>query len=130
MIVDSSAIVAVVLEQPFYEGMLDTLVGAHTPGIGTPTLTETGIVLTAKLGSGARAVLARFIEETGLVPVPFGDEHWREAVGAHGRFGKGRHPAGLNFGDCMTYAVAKLADEPLLCLGEDFAKTDLALVTI
>ncbi len=128
MIVDSSAMVAVVLEQPGYEPVLDSLVGAQTPGIGTPTLVETGIVLTAKLGSGARAVLARLIEETGLVAVPFGDEHWREAAGAHGRFGKGRHAAGLNFGDCITYAVARLADEPLLCLGEDFAKTDLALV--
>jgi ribonuclease VapC len=53
--------------------------------------------------------------------------HWRSAVDAFHRFGKGRHPAGLNFGDCMSYATAKLADQPLLCAGADFAKTDLRL---
>lgn len=57
--------------------------------------------------------------------MPFGEAHWREAVEAYRRFGKGRHPAGLNFGDCLTYATAKLAGEPLLFVGEDFPATDL-----
>ena len=57
--------------------------------------------------------------------VPFGELHWREAVDAYRRYGKGRHPAALNFGDCMTYAVASLAGEPLLFIGEDFSLTDL-----
>jgi ribonuclease VapC len=67
-------------------------------------------------------------QESGLVVVPFGEDHWGAAVDAFLCYGKGRHPAGLNVGDCLTYAVARLAGEPLLCLGDDFARTDLELV--
>jgi ribonuclease VapC len=63
----------------------------------------------------------------GIDEVPFGESHWKEAVGAYLRFGKGRHKAQLNFGDCLTYAVARLADEPLLFTGSDFTETDLQL---
>ena len=80
---------------------------------------------TARLGSGARRILERFLDEVGMQEVPFGELHWREAVDAYRRYGKGRHPAALNFGDCMTYAVASLAGEPLLFIGEDFSLTDL-----
>jgi ribonuclease VapC len=58
----------------------------------------------------------------------FGDAHWRIAQSAFVRYGKGRHPAALNFGDCLTYATAYVAGEPLLCVGNDFAQTDLELV--
>ena len=92
-----------------------------------PTLAETGIVLTARIGDRARTLLARFVDEADLVAVPFVDEHWPAAIDAYARFGRGRHPAGLNFGDCLTYATARIAGEPLLCLGDDFAKTDLEL---
>lgn len=73
----------------------------------------------------ASALLERMLDELAVQEVPFGEIHWREAVDAYHRFGKGRHPAALNFGDCMTYAVAKLAGEPLLFQGTDFALTDL-----
>jgi len=96
-------------------------------GIGAPTLVETGIVLASRLGVAGRTLLARAVDELALVPIPFGEEHWPVALEAYLRFGRGRHPAGLNFGDCLTYAIARLAGEPLLCLGGDFAKTDLAL---
>jgi ribonuclease VapC len=59
--------------------------------------------------------------------VPFDEGHWREALAAFIRFGKGRHPAGLNFGDCLSYATATIAAQPLLAVGEDFAKTDLVV---
>jgi len=59
--------------------------------------------------------------------IEFGEHHWSVALGAFSRFGKGRHPAALNFGDCMTYAIAEVARRPLLCVGEDFAQTDLEL---
>jgi ribonuclease VapC len=65
--------------------------------------------------------------ETEPTIIPFGEAHWRSAVDAYLRYGKGRHRAALNFGDCMAYAVAKLAQQPLLCAGADFAKTDLPL---
>ena len=127
MIVDSSAVVAVLLRQPGYEPLLERLVQTPGAGIGTPTLAETGIVLTARIGDRGRTLLARFVDEADLVPVPFGDEAWPVAIDAYARFGRGRHSAGLNFGDCLTYATARIAGEPLLCLGDDFAKTDLEL---
>jgi ribonuclease VapC len=86
---------------------------------------ESEVVLTAKIGKKARTLLARFVQEAGLTIVPFGQEHWRAAIEAYASFGKGRHPAGLNFGDCLTYAVARLADQPLLFVGNDFSKTEL-----
>lgn len=127
MIVDSSAVIAVLLRQPGHETMFERLSQAPGAGIGAPTLAETGVVLAAKLGVAGRTLLARFLQESGLVVVHFGEEHWSVAVDVFVRFGKGRHPAALNFGDCLTYATARLADEPLLCLGDDFAKTDLSL---
>jgi ribonuclease VapC len=83
--------------------------------------------LTARVGKDARLLLGSFLQESKMAVIPFGDEHWKSALDAYARFGKGRHPAGLNFGDCMTYATASLARQPLLCVGEDLPKTDLAL---
>jgi len=85
-------------------------------------------VLASRLGIAGKTLLARFCQEAGLTVVPFGEEHWPVAVDAYIRYGKGRHPAALNFGDCLTYAVCRLADQPLLCTGNDFPRTDLALV--
>lgn len=126
MIVDSSAILSVLFREEGYETLLERLVDDPGPAAGAPALAETGIVLTARLGSGARGILERFLDEVGIQEVPFGELHWREAVDAYRRYGKGRHPAALNFGDCMTYAVASLAGEPLLYVGDDFSLTDLA----
>ena len=82
-------------------------------------------MLTAKLGRAAPGLLARLVQEVDLTVVPFGPQHWAAAVDAYTRFGKGRHPAGLNFGDCLTYAIARGANQPLLFVGNDFSKTDL-----
>lgn len=97
-------------------------------GVGAPTLTETGIVLQSRIGILGWTLLARLVEEADMVVVPFTDQHAAVAVDAYRRFGKGSHPAALNFGDCMTYAVARLSGEPLLHVGDDFTKTDLDLV--
>lgn len=128
MIVDSSAVIAVLLRQTGHEALLDRLEIAQSAGIGTPTLVETGIVLGARLGIAGKSLLARFIDEAGVTVVPFTADHWPIAVDAYIRYGKGRHPAALNFGDCLTYAVCRQADEPLLCVGDDFPRTDLDLV--
>lgn len=128
MILDSSAVVAVLLAEPRAPRLVDHMAAASTAGIGAPTLAETAIVLQARLGDLGRSLLGRFIEEAELTCVPFVDVHWRAAADAFRRYGKGRHAAGLNFGDCMSYAVASLADDRLLCVGDDFTKTDLALV--
>ena len=128
MILDSSAIVAVLLKEPGHERLLDRLTENPEPGVGAPTMVETGIVLSARLGERGQTLLARLAQAYELAILPCDAEHWTVAVGAFLRFGKGRHPAGLSFGDCLTYATARLAEEPLLCIGEDFAKTDLPLV--
>lgn len=125
MIVDSSALVAIVLREREFESLVQKLEQAPSIGVGTPTLVETGIVLTIRLGRDARPILAGLVRDFGMVEVPFGEAHAREAVRAYIRYGRGQHPAGLNYGDCMTYAIASLADEPLLFRGTDFAATDL-----
>lgn len=127
MILDSSAIVGLLIREPQFETVEKKIEAAVEIGVGTPTLTETGIVLAAKIGKPARSMLTRFLDELNVAEIPFGERHWREALVAYERFGRGRHSASLNFGDCMAYATAKLAKRPLLCLGNDFPKTDLLL---
>ena len=125
MILDTSAVVAILLKEPACEELLRTMAGANA-AIGTATLTETAIVLSARLKRDARSLLSRFLAEASLTVIPFGEAHYSTAVDAWLRYGKGRHPASLNFGDCLSYAVARLANEPLLFVGDDFARTDIA----
>jgi ribonuclease VapC len=128
VIVDSSALVAVLLQEPEHKRLIDALADADRIAVGGPTLAETGMVLVARLGIAGKTLLARLTQETGAEVVAVGALHWTVAVDAFARYGKGRHPAALNFGDCLTYAVAKVSGEPLLCVGSDFPRTDLALV--
>lgn len=128
MILDSSAIVAVLLKEPGHEGLLDHLAENPEPGVGAATLVETGIVLSSRMGASGETLLSRFVQAQRIAVIALSEEHWPVAVQSFLAFGKGRHPAALNFGDCLTYAVARLSGEPLLCVGEDFAKTDLELV--
>ena len=74
--------------------------------------------------------IGAFPSENGIQTVAFDDEHAAVALDAYSRFGKGRHPAALNFGDCCTYATASIAGEQLLCVGDDFGQTDLPLVSL
>ncbi len=127
MILDTSAIVAIATEEPGCLELIDTLNEAPTLGIGAPTLAETALVLRSRLASEPRAFLERFLSDWTVTVVPFGEDHWKAAADAHTRYGRGRHKAALNFGDCLSYATAKLADMPLLCTGSDFARTDLEL---
>ncbi len=78
-----------------------------------------------RLGSRADGLLERLLDEFNVEEIPFSELHWREAVEGYRRYGKGKHAASLNFGDCMTYAVAKLTGEPLLFVGKDFTRTDV-----
>lgn len=130
MIVDSSALVAILVREPAHEALRARLTEAAEVAVGAPTLAEAALVLGGRLGPAAPTILARLVEDTNLAVLDFGDDHWRVAAQAFLRFGKGRHPAALNLGDCMTYATAKLAGAPLLCLGDDFAQTDLELVPL
>jgi ribonuclease VapC len=125
VILDTSVIVAITLREPGYEHLVEKLRSADALGIGTPTLTEAGMVVSSRLGIEPQALLDRFLRDFGAVPVVFGEQHWREALDAFRRFGKGRHPAALNFGDCLSYAAARVAGHPLLFVGDDFSRTDI-----
>ena len=127
MIVDTSAIVAILLKEPGFEELLAKLAKAGNTGVDVPTLVETTIVLSARLRQDARGIVSRLLMEGSIAKVPFGDAHFSVAVDAWLRYGKGRHMASLNFGDCLSYATAALAGEPLLCVGNDFVHTDLSL---
>jgi ribonuclease VapC len=127
MIVDSSALVAIVYEEPDHDRLLELLDQEPVLGIGTPTLVETCIVLSARLGRDARGAVARMLQEFEIETIAFTERHFGVALDAWLRYGRGRHAANLNYGDCMSYAVARLADRPLLCVGQDFPRTDLAI---
>lgn len=128
MILDSSAIVAVLLREPGHERLIDRLAEDPQPLVGAPTLVETGMVLAARLGPSGETILASFVQTQDILAISFDEAHWSIAVQAFLRYGKGRHPAALNFGDCLTYAIARRAQEPLLCVGDDFSKTDIEVV--
>lgn len=127
MILDTSAVVAIVFREPEENDFVHRIGAAATVGIGAPTLAETAIVLAARLGRESQRLLSLFVERAGIVVVPFDSAHWQLAADAWLRYGRGRHPAGLNLGDCLAYATARLAGRSLLCKGDDFPKTDLAL---
>ncbi len=128
MILDSSAIIAVIRREPTAMAILPILAQAERVAVGAPTLVETGIVLVARLGPAGRTLLVRFCDELAIEVIPFTAEHWPLALNAFQRYGKGRHKAALNFGDCLTYAVAHHAARPLVCVGDDFAQTDLDVI--
>lgn len=127
MILDSSAILAIFFRESGSEELLSQILEADFVGIGAPTAAETGLVLTSHLERNATAPLLQFFQDAGIAVLPFTDRHWQRAVEAFERFGKGHHRAALNFGDCMTYATATLARQPLLCRGDDFRQTDIEL---
>ncbi len=128
MILDSSAVVAILLRENEADELEAKVAAAPALGIGAPTFVESLMVLSTRFGrEAAERNLDGFLSRAEAVVVSFTEEHARTAAEAFARFGKGRHRAALNFGDCMSYAVAKLAGQPLLCTGADFAKTDLKL---
>jgi ribonuclease VapC len=127
MVLDTSAIISILLQEPGYEQLLGYIGRSAIVVAGAPTVAETGIVLSAKLKRDARPIVDGFLREAEVEVIPFSSEHYQVAVEAFQRYGKGRHRAALNFGDCLTYAIAYLAQFPLLATGNDFARTDLTM---
>ncbi len=125
MILDASAIVAILFEEPGAETMIEKIVASPAAGVAAPTLAEATVVCSARLGRDARSLVMRLIAEAAIDTVPFGEAHLGTAVDAWLRYGRGRHPAALNFGDCLAYAAAKVARRPLLFSNDAFAKTDI-----
>ena len=126
MVLDSSAILAVIFAEQGHQSVLRRMGEAGFLAVGAPTLVETALVLSSRLRQDATALLNEFVREAEVEIVPFEREHYQAAVDAFDRYGKGRHGAALNFGDCLTYAVAHVAGMPLLFTGKDFSQTDLA----
>jgi len=124
MILDSSAIVAIILKEKEAEALGRVISNSKSVAISSATLLEAGIVLGNYLGFET-TVLHRFLQVAEVEIIPFTEMHWQYALKAYKIFGKGRHPAALNFGDCFSYATAKLAKKPLLFKGDDFVKTDI-----
>jgi ribonuclease VapC len=123
--VDTSAIVALALLEPEARAFSE-IIGANGGLTGTPTLLETRLVLASRIPEAhANSFLDDFIARPSVHPVAFTLEMYRAAADAFDRFGRGRHPAKLNLGDCMAYAVARTHDAPLLYKGGDFARTDI-----
>jgi ribonuclease VapC len=125
MIVDSSVLVSILLKEAGYEALVEKLKEADVLFVAAPTAVESAIVLSSRLGYDARPLLAGLLYRMTAEIVDFNQEHYDAAVSAYLRFGKGRHAAGLNFGDCMSYALAAVSGLPLLYTGTDFSRTDI-----
>lgn len=125
MIVDSSVLVSILLKQAGYEALVQKLKDADVLFVATPTAVECAVVVSSRLRGDARPLLDGLLYRMNAELVDFNQEHYDAAVSAYLRFGKGRHVAGLNFGDCMCYALAAVSGLPLLYTGTDFSRTDI-----
>ncbi|MEL4358995.1 MULTISPECIES: type II toxin-antitoxin system VapC family toxin [unclassified Luteococcus] len=125
MIIDSSALVSILTGEPTAERLLDAIQQADRLAISAATLVETSIVLEAKQGRDAVDDLHQLLADLDCEVTAFDEEQALLAAQAWRRFGKGRHPAALNLGDCYSYACAKGSRESLLFVGEDFSQTDI-----
>ena len=126
MTLDSSVLIALLFGEPGHLELVDRILSAGEVRVGAPTLVEASMVLSGRRRAPARGEVEGLIGELGVTIVPFGEGEWRLAVDAFTRFGRGRHPAALNFGDCLAYATAASLGDTLLFVGDDFAKTDIA----
>jgi ribonuclease VapC len=125
MIVDTSVIVAILLREPEADSFIDFIGVEGNCKIAAPTLLETSMVLAGRHGLAILEKLDAYLSGANVETVAFTADHAAIARQAFLRFGKGRHPAGLNYGDCISYAVAKLEAMPLLFKGNDFNQTDI-----
>ena len=125
MTLDSSALVAILFGEPGYLDLVDRILDAPSVRAAAPTLVETSLVLAGRRKKAGASEVAALVKELGVTVVPFGEREWHVAVAAFMRFGRGRHAAALNFGDCLSYAAASVARDKLLFVGDDFAATDV-----
>lgn len=127
MVVDSSAILALLMNEPEAEKFAEALSIASIRRMSTANFLEASIVIETRHGLAGGEKLDELIEKAQISIVPVTVEQANTARNAYRAFGKGRHPAGLNFGDCFAYALAKTQDEALLFKGDDFTKTDIQI---
>ncbi len=127
MIVDTSAIVAIALNEPDRDRLIDALLDEADPKMSAATAVEVAAVLIRRMAPEDFRRVQRLIDQLGIRTVPVDDDHAASAIRAYRDFGRGSgHRARLNLGDCYSYALADVTGEPLLYVGEDFSHTDLA----
>jgi len=125
MVLDTSALVAVLFDEPERHELVRTIAAARRRLISSATLVESSIVVESRRGEVAGRELDLFLHRAMVQAVAVDEEQVQLARAAWRRYGKGRHPAGLNFGDLFAYALARASGEELLFKGDDFAKTDI-----
>lgn len=125
MIVDTSALIAILFAEPDAEVYARALASADACRISAASYVEVAIVVEAQTRDSGSREFDRFFQRSGIVIEAVTEDHAHLARQAYTQFGKGRHRAALNFGDCFAYALAKASGEPLLYKGDDFRKTDI-----
>jgi ribonuclease VapC len=128
MVLDTSALLALLLDEPEAEAFRVAVEEDTTRLVSAATWLETALVIETRKGEAGGRELDLMLHKAEITVVAVDVEHVSEARRAHRRFGKGRHAAGLNFGDVFAYALARTSGEPLLFKGDDFVKTDVSRV--
>lgn len=128
MVLDSSALLAILFKEPERDSFATALAEAGTRLVSSVNALEAAVVVSARKGPSGVRELDLLFHHAGIEVVSFTEAHLRLAREAWDRYGKGRHRAGLNLGDCCAYALSRHAGEPLLFKGDDFAQTDIARV--
>jgi ribonuclease VapC len=125
IVVDSSALLAICLEEAEHASFVDMILSADDARIGAPNFVEASMIVESRNGEPGWQELEKITVNLGLAITAFDASHVAAARDAFRRYGKGRHRAALNFGDCCAYALAKTLDAPLLFKGNDFVLTDI-----
>ena len=125
MVIDTSAILAILLDEPERRAFNEAIEAAESRVVSTATFVEVSMVIESRYGAEGLSDLDLFLERAGIELAAVEPAHAHAARRAFSRFGKGRHRAGLNYGDCFSYALAAVRGEPLLFKGEDFRYTDI-----
>ena len=130
MVIDTSALVAILQREPERRAFIEAIEAADARLLSVATFVEISVVVEVRHGAEGLRDLDHFIGRAGIELVPVDAEHGDVARTAFTRFGKGRHRAGLNYGDCFSYALAISTGEPLLFKGDDFVHTDVTTVDL
>lgn len=125
MVIDSSAILAILLREPERDAFVHAIAGAGVRLVSSMNALESAVVISARKGDLGVRELDLLFHQASFEVVAFTEEHLRLARAAYEKFGKGRHRAGLNLGDCCAYALSRHSGEPLLFKGNDFPHTDI-----
>ncbi len=125
MILDTSAVLAIVLGEPGFQVFVDAIAAAQECKISAATFVEASVIAESRIGDQGIRQCDAFFRDSGISIEPVTEEQALLARQGYSDYGKGRHPAGLNFGDCFSYALAKSTGEPILFKGEDFRQTDI-----